>query len=110
MVVDICIILAWINDVLHYIYKYMFKHECFLLAEESDARKELRDMVKSCLTEEIRRIKSTVDDQIKTTEDLLNKKIDVAEGGGSKSGKGGRGSAKGKKKWDSYNILWIILW
>ncbi|KAK3084051.1 hypothetical protein FSP39_007373 [Pinctada imbricata] len=66
--------------------------------DESDARKELRDMVKTYLSEEVKRIKSTVDDQIKSTEDMLNRKIDVAEGGGSKSGKGGRGSAKGKKK------------
>eukprot|EP00105_Crassostrea_gigas_P019784 XP_011438393.1 PREDICTED: coiled-coil domain-containing protein 189-like [Crassostrea gigas] len=66
--------------------------------EESKARKELRAMVQSYLTEEIKKMKLSVEEQLKATEDSLSKKIDTAEGGGNKSGKGGRGSAKGKKK------------
>ena len=37
-----------------------------------------------------------MDEQLKSTEDLLNKKLDVVEGGGTK--KSGRHSAKGAKK------------
>lgn len=70
----------------------------FNLAEESKARKDLRAMVQSYLTEEIKKMKSSVEEQLKATEESLNKKIDTAEGGGNKPGKGGRGSAKGKKK------------
>jgi hypothetical protein len=55
-------------------------------------------MVQTYLTDEIKKMKSSVEEQLRATEDSLNKKIDVAEGGGNKSGKGGRGSAKGKKK------------
>lgn len=66
---------------------------CF--PEESEARKELRGMIQTYLSEEIKKMKTTMDSQLKSTEDLLNKKLDVAEGGGKK---GGRGSAKGSTK------------
>ncbi|OWF44814.1 coiled-coil domain-containing protein 189-like [Mizuhopecten yessoensis] len=65
--------------------------------EESDARKELRSMIQTFLSEEVKKMKVSVEEQIKTTEETLNKKLDTAEGG-AKGGKGGRGSAKGKKK------------
>jgi len=64
--------------------------------EESEARKELRSMIQSFLTDEIKKMKVSMDEQLKSTEDLLNKKLDVVEGGGVK--KSGRASAKGKKK------------
>ncbi|XP_053375325.1 cilia- and flagella-associated protein 119-like isoform X2 [Mercenaria mercenaria] len=64
--------------------------------EESAARKELRGMIQTYLSEEIKKMKVSMDDQLKTTEELLSKKLDVAEGGGAK--KGGRNSAKGTKK------------
>lgn len=63
--------------------------------EESEARKELRGMIQTFLTEEIKKMKLSMDDQLKSTEDLLNKKLDLAEGAGKKSG---RNSAKGAKK------------
>jgi len=47
--------------------------------EESDARKELRAMINTYLLEEIKKVKVTVDEQLKTTEDTLSKKIDAAE-------------------------------
>jgi hypothetical protein len=53
-------------------------------------------MIQTYLTEEIKKMKLSMDDQLKTTEELLSKKLDVAEGGGAK--KGGRNSAKGGKK------------
>ena len=53
-------------------------------------------MIQNFLTEEIKKLKMSVDDQLKTTEDMLNKKLDIAEGGPSK--KGGKGSAKASKK------------
>lgn len=64
--------------------------------EESAARKELRGMIQNYLAEEIKKMKVSVDDQLKTTEEMLNKKLDIAEGGGAK--KSGRNSAKGSKK------------
>lgn len=64
--------------------------------EESQARKELRTMIQTYLSEEIKKMKTSVEEQIKSTEDTLNKKLEVTEG--LKSGKGGRGSPKGKKK------------
>lgn len=79
--------------IFHFYQIYHFKS-----TEESKARKELRAMVQSYLTEEIKKMKLSVEEQLKATEDSLSKKIDTAEGGGNKSGKGGRGSAKGKKK------------
>ena len=65
-------------------------------SEESPARKELRGMIQTFLSEEIKKMKLSVDDQLKTTEELLNKKLDIAEGGAGK--KGGKGSAKASKK------------
>lgn len=64
--------------------------------EESQARKELRTMIQTYLSDEIKKMKTSVEEQIKNTEDSLNKKLEVTEG--TKSGKGGRGSPKGKKK------------
>lgn len=52
-------------------------------------------MIQNYLSEEIKKMKVSMDDQLKTTEELLNKKLDVAEGGTKKSG---RNSAKGTKK------------
>lgn len=68
----------------------------FHFTEESQARKELRTMIQTYLSEEIKKMKTSVEEQIKSTEDTLNKKLEVTEG--LKSGKGGRGSPKGKKK------------
>jgi hypothetical protein len=53
-------------------------------------------MIQTYLSEEIKKMKTSVEEQIKSTEDTLNKKLEVTEG--MKSGKGGRGSPKGKKK------------
>ncbi|CAG2242615.1 unnamed protein product [Mytilus edulis] len=64
--------------------------------EESQARKELRTMIQTYLSDEIKKMKTSVEEQIKSTEDSLNKKLEVTEG--TKSGKGARGSPKGKKK------------
>ena len=64
--------------------------------EESEARKELRGMIQNFLTEEIKKMKTSMDEQLKSTEEVLSKKLDIAEGGGGK--KSGRNSAKGGKK------------
>lgn len=63
--------------------------------DESPARKELRQMIQGYLSEEIKKMKLSVEEQIKSTEETLNKKIDTVEGVAKK---GGKGSAKGKKK------------
>lgn len=65
-------------------------------AEESAAKKELRAMIKNYLAEEMKKMKMSVEEQLKTTEDVLNKKLEVVEGATAK--KGGKGSAKGKRK------------
>lgn len=65
--------------------------------EESSARKELRGMIQNYLSEEIKKMKVSMEDQLKSTEEALNRKLDVAEGGGGKKA-GGRNSAKGSKK------------
>lgn len=53
-------------------------------------------MIQTYLSDEIKKMKTSVEEQIKSTEDSLNKKLEVTEG--TKSGKGARGSPKGKKK------------
>lgn len=63
--------------------------------EESEARRELRAMISNYLTEEIKKVKVTVEEQLKTTEDSLSKKIDAAEGTAKKSLR--KDSAKKKK-------------
>ena len=67
-----------------------------MLTEESDARKELRAMIQTYLAEEIKKVKLTVEEQLKTTEDSLGKKIEAAEAASKKSPR--KDSAK-KKKW-----------
>lgn len=63
--------------------------------EESDARKELRAMIQTYLAEEIKKVKLTVEEQLKSTEDSLSKKIETAEAVGKKSPR--KESAKKKK-------------
>ncbi|KAL5016133.1 hypothetical protein ScPMuIL_005722 [Solemya velum] len=65
--------------------------------EESDARQELKKMIQSYLADEIKKMKLSVDEQLKLSEEAMAKKIEAAESnaGGKKSS---RGSAKGKKK------------
>lgn len=65
------------------------------LEDESDARKELRAMIKNYLTEEIKKVKIVVEEQLQTTEETLSKKIDAAEGTSKKSPR--KESAKKKK-------------
>ncbi len=50
-------------------------------------------MIQSFLAEEVKKLKLSVDEQIKTTEDTLNKKIETAEGGSPR-----KGSAKSRRK------------
>ena len=63
----------------------------------SPAAKELKALIEMHLSDELKRLRSSVDEQLKNTEEVFNKKIDAIEGG-NKSGKGGRGSSRGKKK------------
>lgn len=52
-------------------------------------------MIQNFLAEEIKKLKMGVDEQMKTTEEILSKKIEAVEGPGTK--KTGRDSAKKKK-------------
>ncbi|XP_050408007.1 cilia- and flagella-associated protein 119 isoform X2 [Patella vulgata] len=63
---------------------------------ESPARKELRTMIQTFLAEEIKKMKISVDEQIKTTEEVIQHKIEAVDGGVTK--KSPRASAKGKRK------------
>lgn len=55
-------------------------------------------MIQAFLSEEIKKMKLSVEEQIKMTEEVLNKKIDVMEGERLPSRKSARNSAKPKKK------------
>ena len=63
--------------------------------EEHPAAKELKSLIKEHLTEEMKKLKTEVESQIKESEETLNQRLAQVEGPGS--GKG-RASAKGKKK------------
>ncbi|ESO95303.1 hypothetical protein LOTGIDRAFT_214955 [Lottia gigantea] len=62
--------------------------------EESPARKELRTMIQSFLSEEIKKMKLSVEEQIKSSEEVLHHKLEAVE----PTKKSPRASAKGKKK------------
>lgn len=64
--------------------------------EESGAKKELRTMIQTFLSEEIKKMKMSVEEQIKFTEDSINKKIELTDGAASP--KKSPTSPKGKKK------------
>ncbi|XP_076434958.1 cilia- and flagella-associated protein 119-like isoform X1 [Babylonia areolata] len=70
-----------------------------LQAEESEAKKEakkeLRAMIQTYLAEEIKKVKVTVEEELKNTEESLNKKIESAENASKKSPR--KDSAKRKK-------------
>jgi len=63
--------------------------------EESEARKELRAMIHTYLSDEIKKVKVTLDEQLKTTEETLGKKLETAEQASKKSPR--KESAKKKK-------------
>lgn len=64
---------------------------------ESPAASELRHLIRHHLSEELKNLKLSVEDQLKLSENSMNKLLESAEGsGGGKPG--GRGSAKAKKK------------
>ena len=65
-----------------------------VVATKDAAVSELRTLIKAELGEEIKKIKSTLEDQIRNSEEAINMKLSNVEGGS----KGGRGSAKGRKK------------
>ncbi len=67
-----------------------------LSTEESAAAKELRVLIKEQLSGELKKLKLSVEEQIKESETTLTKKLAAIEG--STSAKGGRGSAKKKPK------------
>lgn len=62
--------------------------------ELSDAQKELRDIIQKQLEEEVQKLRTAMDEQLKVSEDGLQKKLIATEGSS------GRGSSKagGRKK------------
>merc|ERR1712018_566564 len=62
---------------------------------ESPAASELRAIIKNHLSAELVKVKTDMEDQLKQSEQNLNKMLEGVETGGQKSG---RSSAKGKKK------------
>lgn len=65
--------------------------ECVYLDEE--AKSELRQLIRQHLSEELKKLRVSVDEQIKASEDAISKRLQAA---GEKEG--APASAKGKKK------------
>ena len=81
-----------VSVILHFLTVFLLLP---LHTEESEARKELRAMIQTFLTEEIKKVKLTVEEQLKATEETLVKKIDAVESTGKKSPR--KESAKKRK-------------
>ena len=60
--------------------------------ELSDVQKELRALVQKQLDEEVQKLRSSMDEQLKVSEDGLQRKLVAAEGSSN------RGSSKGGRK------------
>ncbi|KAK2189752.1 hypothetical protein NP493_98g05011 [Ridgeia piscesae] len=58
--------------------------------EESPAAKELRELIRKHLGEELAKLKSSMEEQLKTTEETINRKLQTVERTGSVKGKGKR--------------------
>ncbi|XP_074641739.1 cilia- and flagella-associated protein 119-like [Tubulanus polymorphus] len=67
-------------------------------SDEPNAAKELRAMIKSHLEDEIKKLRLSVDDKMKQSEEVLTKKLATVEGAKTPAGKSRGGSGKGKKK------------
>ena len=66
-----------------------------MFSEEHPAAKELKGLIREHLSDELKRLKTDVEQQIKESEDTLNQRlVDLEKPGSGK----GRASAKGKKK------------
>ena len=59
-------------------------------ATESPAAKELRELIRKHLGEELAKLKSSMEEQLKTTEETINRKLQTVERTGSVKGKGKR--------------------
>ena len=68
----------------------------FSSTEESPAAKKLRSLIKEHLSEELKKLKISVDEQIKESEELLHKKLSDIEGSGGAAGR--KSPGKGKRK------------
>ena len=68
----------------------------FSFTEESPAAKELRSLIKEHLSEELKKLKISVDEQIKESEEVLHKKLSDIEGSGGAAGR--KSPGKGKRK------------
>ena len=55
---------------------------------ESAASKELRELIRKHLGEELAKLKTSMEEQIKTTEDTINRKLQTVERSNSVKGKG----------------------
>ena len=64
--------------------------------EESPAARELRSLIKDHLSEELTKLKISVDEQIKESEEIINKKLNDIESSGGASGR--KSAGKGKRK------------
>ena len=67
-----------------------------LYTDESLAARELRGLIKEYLSEELKKLKVSVDEQIKVSEDVINKKLSDIEGSGGTSGR--KSAGKGRRK------------
>lgn len=58
--------------------------------EESPAAKELRELIRKHLGEELAKLKTSLEEQLKTTEEVINRKLQTVERSSSVKGKGKR--------------------
>lgn len=77
---------------LYIICYYTLYIHVFLELELTDAQKELRALVQKQLDEEVQKLRTTMDEQLKVSEDGIQRKLVAAEGNSN------RGSSKGGRK------------
>ena len=68
------------------------KFAFFVEIELSDAQKELRSLIQKQLEEEVSKLRANMDEQLKVSDEGIQKKLAVAEGSSN------RGSSKGGRK------------
>lgn len=67
-------------------------NSCFVEIELTDIQKELRALIQKQMDEEVQKLMTTMNEQMKSTDEVLQKKLTVAETGSA------RGSSKGGQR------------
>lgn len=78
------------------VQRFENQHTHFFFSEESEAAKELRNLIKEHLSSELKKLKVSMDAKIKESEDVLNKKLSDMESSAGVSGKRSPGKSRRK--------------